>query len=570
MDFDNKYSYYDWIDIPHGTRGAIAKYRNFHQGEYNDNPMIKALPPIFSQERFIEMVAKYPDFDPVERKLEAEERFHFIERLSRYFDPIAKTLDLQQTISVLLMSGYIGRNPIKPEYARKSREIYDSIEAKDGHNLENYVTIIPTPTTASGLTIIGESGLGKSTNLANILEVYPQVIVHPQHNVSQIVWLKVDCPHAGSLKGLCTDIFLAIDKLLGTNNFKKFGSRGNSEDYMLAQVAQLSHTHHLGLLVIDEMQNLANSRRGRDDLLNFLVKMDNVIGIPVIRVGTNEAEPILTGNFRNARRGTGQGAIRWKRMENNDDWLLFVDGMWEYQWTKTNVAFTKEISDVLYEETQGIIDIVIKLYKMVQWRAISLGGEEIITIDLIRKVAQDGLYLVKPMLEAIKSGNLVQMKKYRDIAPLDVLEYRERCLSQMNFEDLAQIRRLQRKQQKSQSMSPLLKQIISELLELEVDAHKAKILAQRIIKENPDENNTSKLVNLAYKIAIGGESYQEANKAKTKKAKTVKLDPEYIENDMRLLLQQSQAENFSVYEKFMEVGIVKDTPQDDFYLSYAE
>jgi len=30
-------------------------------------------------------------------------------------------------------------------------------------------------------------------------------------------------------------------------------------------------------------------------------------------------------------------------------------------------------------------------------------------------------------------------------------------------------------------MSPLLKQIISELLELEVDAHKAKILAQRII-----------------------------------------------------------------------------------------
>jgi len=37
LDFDNKYSYYDWIDIPHGTRGAIAKYRNFHQGEYNDN-----------------------------------------------------------------------------------------------------------------------------------------------------------------------------------------------------------------------------------------------------------------------------------------------------------------------------------------------------------------------------------------------------------------------------------------------------------------------------------------------------------------------------------------------------
>jgi hypothetical protein len=298
--------------------------------------------------------------------------------------------------------------------------------------------------------------------------------------------------------------------------------------------------------------------------------MDNVIGIPVIRVGTNEAEPILTGNFRNARRGTGEGAIRWKRMENNDDWQLFVEGMWEYQWTKTDVAFTEEISDVLYQETQGIIDILIKLYKMVQWRAISLGGDEIITTDLIRQVAQDGLYLVKPMLEAIRSGNLVQMKKYRDIAPLDVIEYREKCLNQMNFEDLALIRRQQRKQQKSQSMSPLIKQIISELLELEVDAHKAKLLAERMIQENPDEDNISKLVNLAYKIVIGGESYREANKAKTKKPKTAKLDPEYIENDMRVILQQSQAENFSVYEKLVEVGIVKDTPQEDFCLSYVE
>ena len=187
------------------------------------------------------MVTRLPIYDPSERQLEAQDRFHCIERLSRFFDPLSITIDLQQTICVLLMSGYIARNPLQPEYARRSRQIYGSIQAKDGHNLENYVTV---PTTASGLTIIGESGLGKSTNIANILDIYPQVIIHPQYNVTQIVWLKVDCPHAGSLKGLCTDIFLGVDRLLGTNNFKKFGSRGNSEDYMLAQVAQIAHTHH--------------------------------------------------------------------------------------------------------------------------------------------------------------------------------------------------------------------------------------------------------------------------------------------------------------------------------------
>ena len=530
--FTNKYEYYDWLDIPGGTNAAVAKYRQFKQIEYNHNPIIETLPPILSQAEFVDLATKLPIYDSSERQLPASERFHFIERLSRYFDPLSITIDLQQTICVLLMSGYISRNPVQPEYARRSRQIYSSIKAKDGHNLENYVTV---PTTASRLTIIGESGLGKSTNLANILDIYPQVIIHPQYNVTQIVWLKVDCPHAGSLKGLCTDIFLAVDRLLGTNNFKKFGSKSNSEDQMLAQVVQIAHTHHLGLLVIDEMQNLANARRRRDDLLNFLVKMDNIIGIPVIRVGTNEAEPIFTGNFRNARRGTGEGAVRWKRMENDSNWQFFVEGMWEYQWTKTEVSYCKEISDALYEQTQGIIDILIKLYKIVQWRAISLGGDEIITVDLIHQVAQEGLYLVKPMLDAIRTGNLVQMKKYRDIAPIDISEYREKCLHDINFEDLREQRRIRRNRKESKTISPLLNQVIFELLELEVESSLAKSLGERIVRENPQETDVTKLVNQAYKIALQGEKFKKGSKTRKTKSRG-KLSSNYAENDMRKIL----------------------------------
>ena len=560
--FTDKYEYYDWLDIPGGTNAAVAKYRQFKQIEYNHNPIIEALPPILSQAEFVDLATKLPIYDPSERQLPASERFHFIERLSRYFDPLSITIDLQQTICVLLMSGYISRNPVQPEYARRSRQIYSSIKAKDGHNLENYVTV---PTTASGLTIIGESGLGKSTNLANILDTYPQVIIHPQYNVTQIVWLKVDCPHAGSLKGLCTDIFLAVDRLLGTNNFKKFGSKGNSEDYMLAQVAQIAHTHHLGLLVIDEMQNLANARRGRDDLLNFLVKMDNIIGIPVIRVGTNEAEPILTGNFRNARRGTGEGAVRWKRMENDNNWQFFVEGMWEYQWTKTEVSYSEEISNALYEETQGIIDILIKLYKMVQWRAISLGNNEVITVDLIHQVAQEGLYLVKPMLDAIRTGNLVRMKKYRDIAPIDISDYREKCLHDINFEDLREQRRIRRNQKELKKISPLLKQVIFELLELEVESALAKRLGERIVKENPQEKDVAKLVNQAYKIALQGEKFKKGSKPRKTKSRG-KLSPNYAENDMRKILEEAKSKEVPVYELLVEAKIIKDKPEVDFDL----
>ena len=309
--------------------------------------MIQALPPIMSDQEFLKLATIMPDFLPEERELEPHLRFHCVERLSRYFDPIDKTLELQRIIGVLLRQGYIARNIIKPHYAQRANQIYKAIQNNDGKNLENYIknTEDRKKISASGMTILGPSGIGKTTNLINILDCYPQVIAHPEYNVYQVVWIKIDCPHAGSLKGLCLDFFLELDRLLGTNYFKKFGSTRKTEDTMLAQMSQLAHTHHLGMLVIDEMQNLVKAKRKKDELLNFLVKMDNIVQIPVIRVGTNQAKSILQDKFSIARRGTGKKGVLWDRMKQEDEdewdeWKFFVEGMWKYQWTREYTVLT--------------------------------------------------------------------------------------------------------------------------------------------------------------------------------------------------------------------------------------
>ncbi|MGL6344189.1 MAG: ATP-binding protein, partial [Waterburya sp.] len=486
------------ILITNGVEATVAIYRDQKLREYNANPMIQALPLIMSDEEFLKSATVMPNFDPEERMLEPHLRFHCVERLSRYFDPIDKTLELQRIISVLLRQGYIARNISQPQYARRANQIYQAIENKGGKTIENYVDV---PTSASGFTLIGPSGMGKTTNLKNILDLYPQVIAHPEHNVYQLVWLKVDCPHAGSLKGLCIDVFKEIDQLLGTNYFKKFGSTRNSEDYMLAQVAQLAHTHHLGMLVIDEMQNLVNARRSKDDLLNFLVKMDNIIGVPVIRVGTNEAYPILQGNFRNARRGTGEGGVLWDRMKHDDEdewgeWQFFVEGMWKYQWTAGYTVLTDELQEALYFETQGIIDLVVKLFKMVQWRAIAEGGEEVISVDLIFEVAKEGLYLVKPMLDSIRSGDTEWMNRYKDIAPLSTVEYQNKYQYQLNRQETKEIRRLARKQQEQRS--PILSTVILKLIqELNVEALLAKQCAEKVFDPKKEQHDVQSLVNEA-------------------------------------------------------------------------
>lgn len=588
-----------WVQIPNGIQAVVAQYRDHKLPEYNENPMIQALPLILSQEEFVDYVTNLPRFSSEERNLEPHYRFHCIERLSRYFDPSNNSVELYKLVCVLLMEGYLGRNPLKPGYAHRARQIYGAVEAGAGKNLENYVNV---PTSASSLTLIGPSGIGKTTNLINILELYPQVIVHPEYNVYQLVWLKVDCPHAGSLKGLCTDIFLAADKLLGTNYFKKFGSRGNSEDYMLAQVAQLAHTQHLGVLVIDEMQNLVSARRGRDELLNFLVKMDNTIGIPVIRVGTSEAFPIFQGNFRNARRATGKAGILWDRMhrpeeqddnaeeyndcseeqddnaeEPNDcseeqddnaeeynDWIHFIEGIWDYQWTKTFVPLNQDIEIAFYDECQGIIDIAIKLYKMLQWRAISLGRNELITVDLIRQVAKEGLYLVKPMLDYIRDPNNKDWKiKYKDVAPIDTTKYQNKCLSELESRKLEEVRRSVRIQKKdSKYSSEVFRYVILELLKLNVEPELAMKCAEEAIDSSNDKENSKALLIEAYMLASQNKPIN-TEKAR-KNTRRTKTKPRYQEDDIREIVERAKKNKTSAYEALKLAGAIRDEPVKDF------
>lgn len=330
---------------------------------------------------------------------------------------------------------------------------------------------------------------------------------------------------------------------------------------MLAQVAQIAHTQHLGVLVIDEMQNLAKSRRSCDEILNFLVKMNNDIGVPVIRVGTNEAFPILQGNFRNARRGTGEGSVIWDRMMKDDEWDFFMEEMWEYQWTKLPTSFSEEINKVFYDESQGIIDIAIKLYKMVQWRAISLGGKELISIDLIRQAAKDGLFLVRPMLDAIRSGDRDWMLKYKDIAPIDTTEYQDRCLSKLTTIDLKEISRLAKKQQSSANLSVEERYIVLELLKLGVDAFKAQECAKQVITLKIEDADVSTLVNNAYALALGENLAKDTSQKNTRRSKNKQ---KYQENDIRQIVENAKKNKTSAYEDLKLAKIVKD-PLEDFY-----
>ena len=81
-----------------------------------------------------------------------------------------------------------------------------------------------------------------------------------------------------------------------------------------------------------------------------------------------------------------------------------MTSMWKHQWTRDKIPLTEEMKNILYEESQGIIDIAVKLYAMVQVKAITVGNDRFVARDFHVVVAEK-LGLVKPMLDALRTGD---------------------------------------------------------------------------------------------------------------------------------------------------------------------
>lgn len=125
---------------------------------------------------------------------------------------------------------------------------------------------------------------------------------------------------------------------MGTNYFHLYSRARNTIDTMLVVMAQIVSLHQIGALVIDEIQHLSQAKGGGSEkMLNFFVTLVNTIGIPVILIGTTKAMSVLQSEFRQARRGSGQGDLLWDRMKNDASWRVFLKSMRRFQWTQKQV-----------------------------------------------------------------------------------------------------------------------------------------------------------------------------------------------------------------------------------------
>lgn len=476
-----------------------ANYTEQVVPDYQGNPLIEALPPIYDKYDVMKLLTVDPRYSEMERELEMHNRLHCIGRLSRYFQPLDIHFGIERRISLAIRQSYISKNPATPQYAAGIAEgaaaIRDnSLNAISGSN-----------STAFCFTVIGISGVGKTRAMERVLSLYPQTILHTQYNnapmfLTQLVWAKLDCPFDGSLKGLCIDFFTYVDNVLGTDYAKMFSVYRMTVDQLLPRMAQIARTHCLGVLVIDEIQHLDQAKSGgQAKMLNFFVTLVNKVGVPVVLIGTPKATPILQSEFRQARRSSGQGALIWNNMKNDISWEVMLRAMWKYQWTQKSAELTKDLRNVIYDESQGVIDVAVKLYAMAQIKAI-VDRTEIVTVKEVKAVASEELQFVKKMLDALRSGDVKKLAQFEDIQPIDVGKYLVRQMASIGASapDFSMDGELS-----------LEEQAVIKLLEMDIPLNVARKVVRKVVGKSSMGQPLSSVVKKSFKLALSMETNKE-------------------------------------------------------------
>lgn len=397
------------------SRFPPAVYRPIVVPGYQGNPLIEALPELMDAQTVSRKLARYPRYDPTHRRLPDHVRLHVIwDTLKGLFVCDDRHEALEATLSMMIRSGYKGRNPVDPAYWGALRQ---SVDLFDGR--------VPdlSRSCADALGLIGISGGGKSCTLHGLLSLYQQVIRHTAYQgqpllLDQLTWLKLECPHQGNTKALCLNFLREVGRLVGQPYANLYGSGHRTQYDLMSAMARVAAVHSLGLLVVDEIQVLSEAKSGgAEAMLNFFVELINTIGVPIVLVGTYQAAPLFMGKFRQARRVSGRGDCIWRAMAEGDEWDFFVEALWTYDYLRTPTVLTPALSHVLFEETQGIADLAVKVFALAQWRAITSQTEQL-SEAIIRSVALDSLQLLRPLLQALRTGHSKDLERIGDISPL--------------------------------------------------------------------------------------------------------------------------------------------------------
>jgi hypothetical protein len=390
------------------SRG-IPKYKVIGAEEVDGNPLSAHLPlaPETDDDAFMALATR-PEFDVAERNLPNSIRRLRINRLRRFYAP---TMPVHRralsSICTSIVDGYIARNPM----TALGQRILQGCQ-------------VDLPFSPMITMIAGHSGMGKSTLINRVLGYLGgQLWGHTNfHGVpfpeSQIVWLRRNVPEHCTVGTLCSTFGEYTDSVLGLKLYSGIFSKlqGSGRNTYLAEIRKIVTSHHVGLLILDEFQNLSLMGVGAKKIIALLVNLRDELGLPIVVVGTYKALRLLKSELSSARRLVEGGYFDLERPLSAEDehWQSLCSAAWEFQWVRDPDDYSAGICTALYDVSQGITGIMLTTLATAQVAAIEDGSERV-TEDLIRAVFAERLKPLHPAIRVLQSGDPIQMDQFDDM-----------------------------------------------------------------------------------------------------------------------------------------------------------
>lgn len=377
------------------------------------NKVIKELPDMLSGKELEKAMSIIPKYDK-----QIQEDGNIAERLLKLSDLYSIYIPSQMSTEIysklylgIIRSMQKKGNKLAVQQFNSTYRTMQNIKNKTGN--QQYEGIIGG---SDSFTIIGASGIGKSSAISRALNLIDanHVIEIEQPYTKILPCLTVQCPFDSSVKGLSLEILRKVDEQLGTDyaQIKRF-----TTDMLIGAVSQVC-LNHIGLLVVDEIQNVVNSKNGKN-LIGSLTQLINNSGISICMVGTLESEIFFEQAMQLARRSVG---LKYTALPYDKHFCGVCKCLFSYQYVNNIKQIDNTIIDWLYQHSAGVISIVVSLIHDAQEIAI-INRREVLDIKSLDEAYNNRLSMlhdyIKPAMRKKTIGNN-KTKKQNNITTLPI------------------------------------------------------------------------------------------------------------------------------------------------------
>ena len=324
------------------------------------NSIVSQLNPYYSGEELLNKLTVLPEYNY--KAVTLPERMTALLDIYKIFIPNSMTVDIYNRLYLALLNSLDKKNQLF-----ETSLTNDNFRTIKGYKRYGIIGGIES------FKITGTAGLGKTSNIHRCADVIAENIIlksdDPYKEIIPILF--VECVADGSFKSLLYSILQEVDAKLGTSYFIANKHVTTTVDVLLAAVSNVL-INHVALLVIDEIERVANDSKRGETLINYLTQLVNQSNVAICFVGNESANRYFTTKEYMSRRTIG---VSIQKMGYDENFYMFLSTLFKYQYTKERVELTPELARTIYKLTNGAPSMIVSLFVETQ-RSVILNGTE--------------------------------------------------------------------------------------------------------------------------------------------------------------------------------------------------